>query len=252
MNNLTQSVGNETMSKLVSDSEAKNEQGMFSSPFASASSSVRMNVDNEQQNETRRKLSNAITNTVANNVKTEDIKNCFLNVAQSTSQKVGNVRVLGDNNHFQLNMSSKQLSKSFASCQQLSEQTSSITNSLAAQLGLTVKDDTKNVTKTTSVAKSSASTKTTGLEGVISAIGDGIMGMLGPIIMGIVMIGVVIALLAFLMKKKGGGIKKNKDGSLDFSFGDLGTINSNDFKSKDKGKGKGKGTGKAKSRPKRK
>ncbi len=252
MNNLTQSIDNEAMNKMVSESEAKNQQGMFSNPFASSSSSINLDVNNEQRNETSRKLANLISNSVTNNVKIQDIKDCFLKSATAINQQVGNVRVLGDNNKFELNMSSKQISSSFATCQQLTEQTSSIINSLVADLGLTIVDDTKNVMKTDTSAKATASSKTTGVEGVISAFGEGLMSMLGPIVSGLIMMAVAIGLLVFLMKKKGGGIKRKKDGSFDVSFGKAGSFNTKELKSKDKDKGKEKSKSKDKAKSKSK
>jgi len=187
MDNLAQSVSTDAMTKLVNAASSSNQQGMFANPFTQSSSKVNVDVSNLQKTETNRKLSNLISNTVANNVKVDDVKQCFLKVAQAINNKVGNINIVGSENTFAFSISSKQVSKGFATCQQLTQQTSTITNALATQLGLTIVDDTKTKVKSESESTTKAVAVSTGLEGVVSAVGGVLgnllgLGVIGPLI----------------------------------------------------------------------
>lgn len=208
MNNLNQSVSADIMNKVVAAADSKMEQGMFSNPFAAASSKVNVDVTNFQQTETNRKLSNLISNSVENNVKTEDIKTCFTDTAQGISNKVGNIDIIGQENVLELNLSSKQISKSFSTCQQLTQQTSAVTNTIATQLGLAIVDDTKTKTSTETESIAKTSVKATGLEGVIGAIG-GLFGLaaLPAIISGCAIFCVCISCILIIFALKSGGKK---------------------------------------------
>jgi hypothetical protein len=179
MNNLTQSVSNEAVTKLMQEAEAKNELGAGAPPWGSASSDINVNVETTNITETSRKLSNLISNSVANNVSNEDIKECFMKTAAAISNKVGNINIIGEGNELEFNMTSKQVSESFATCQQLTEQTSAVTNSIATALGLAVVDDTKTKTSTESTSKASASNVVKGLDSVIAAWGQAWSGIIG-------------------------------------------------------------------------
>lgn len=217
MNNLSQSVGNDAVAKLMQEAEAKNEVGAAAPPWGSASSDVNVNVETTNINETSRKLSNLISNSVANNVKNEDIKECFLKTAAAISNKVGNIDVIGEENEFELNMSSKQVSKSFATCQQLTQQTATVTNAIATALGLTVVDDTKNKASTESESKATSSNVVKGLDSVIGALGNllglGMLGALAPILIPISSISSCICcLIIIIFLVKMGGSKKSNSG----------------------------------------
>jgi hypothetical protein len=179
MNNLTQSVSNEAVTKLMQEAEAKNELGAGAPPWGSASSDINVNVETTNISDTSRKLSNLISNSVANNVSNEDIKDCFMKTAAAISNKVGNINIIGEGNELEFNMTSKQISESFATCQQLTEQTSAVTNSIATALGLSVVDDTKTKTSTESTSKASASNVVKGIDSVIAAYGEAIAGVIG-------------------------------------------------------------------------
>lgn len=179
MNNLTQSVSNEAVTKLMQEAEAKNELGAGAPPWGSASSDINVNVETTNISDTSRKLSNLISNSVANNVSNEDIKECFMKTAAAISNKVGNINIIGEGNELEFNMTSKQISESLATCQQLTEQTSAVTNSIATALGLAVVDDTKTKTSTESTSKASASNVVKGVDAVIAAYGAAIAGVIG-------------------------------------------------------------------------
>lgn len=171
MNNLLQSVSADVLNKAVGDSEASLKSGYLANPFAESNSKVNINVSTENLTETNRKISNLISNKVANNVKTEDIKNCFMTLAQNAEKNVGNIVVL-DGAQVNLNLSSKQVARGFSTCKQLTEQTSAVTNEIATALGLTVYDDTKTKTTTETESISTSKVEASGVEGVVSAFGS--------------------------------------------------------------------------------
>jgi len=172
MTNLTQSVSADVLNKMVAAGEAKNEQGFGANPFASASSTVNMNLSNTNITDTNRKLSNLISNSVESNVKNEDIKKCFLEMAAAINNKVGDIMAIGENNEIELQLTSKQTAKAFANCKQLTEQTSAVTTSLAVSCGLTIVDDSKTKTSNDTQAESKASAKTAGLNDLVDSVGN--------------------------------------------------------------------------------
>jgi hypothetical protein len=203
MNNLNQSVSADIMNKIVSAADASMEQGVFANPFASGSSEVNVNLSNIQITDTNRKLSNLIKNSVANNVKTQDIKSCFLSVSQGISNQIGDVEIVGQENSLELYISSKQLSKSFANCSQLTQQTSAVINAIASQLGLKVIDDTKTKTSTESESTASTKVKATGLDGLL----DSLLALLSvPFIIGacaILCLCICCIIILFIFKSSG-------------------------------------------------
>ncbi len=216
MDNLTQKVSNNTLTKLIATSEAKNEQGMFANPFASSSSDVYVESTNIQENETNRKLANLISNRVANGVNVTSIQNCFTEVAIATTKKIGDIKVLGDENIVNIKLTGKQLSKSFSTCQQLVQQTSSVTNQILTDLGLSITDSTVNTISTESESTAVASVKTTGLEGVVGALA-GLLGLafLPSIISSSLIVGIIgFVLMAGGGKKGGKGLGKGKGKGL--------------------------------------
>lgn len=230
MNNLTQTVSTDVMNKMVNEASSKLESGFLANPFAKASTKVTTNLKNIQINETNRKLSNLISNTVENNVKTEDIKKCFLETTMAINDRIGNIDLIGQDSEIILSFRSKQVSKSFASCKQLTEQTSEITNALATSLGLTIVDDTKTKTSTDVESKAKSEVKAVGLEGVIAAIFNPyIFSIVGSIIL---ILGGIVAVYFIFIKGGGGGGDGNDDSddsddsdvkipSLNTSFGGI-------------------------------
>jgi hypothetical protein len=93
MQQMTQSVDQSALSKLITTSEAKNEQGFGANPFASSNAEVNVNTENKQLTETNRKLSNLISNKVANNIKATDIKACFIKTTQTKINEYGNLNL---------------------------------------------------------------------------------------------------------------------------------------------------------------
>jgi hypothetical protein len=170
MQTFSESIDSSTISKLINESEQKNIQGLFANPFASSSSSVNVDVSNIQENSTNRKLANVISNKVASNVNTKSVQECFARNIQSVNTNIRDLTMIGTNSKFELSVSTKQLAKTLATCKQLTEQTSATTTALMLDLGVTVVDDTKITTKTDSEAKSTAMSKTTGLDGVLSSL----------------------------------------------------------------------------------
>ncbi len=226
MQQMTQSVDQSALSKLITTSEAKNEQGFGANPFASSNSEVNVNAENKQLTETNRKLSNLISNKVANNVKADSVKNCFTKTVQTKVNKYGNIKLIGKSNQFKIKISTVQIGESLANCQQLTQQTSAITNDIAAALGVKIVDDKKISTKTESTAKSSATVKTTGIEGIFDAFGSAFNNLLGIFLSASGMMFIMIIVLAVVMKKKG-IVKKNEDGTTSLGFKGIGVFDAN-------------------------
>ena len=232
MQQLTQKVDNSTIAKLVTSSEAKNVQGFGANPFASSNSKVKVNTENTTINETNRKLSNLISNSVANNVDATNISDCFIKNTQSQINKIGNVKLLGEGNVLNLKLSSNQLAKSFATCKQLNDQTSKITNQIATALGLKIVDDIKNTTKTDSKAISSATVKTTGVEGIFDAVSGAFNNLFGMIASVSSIIFIMIIVLAVVMKKKGSVKKDPETGKWSVGIDGVGEVNNLKFSKK--------------------
>jgi hypothetical protein len=227
MNNLSQTVDTQTVAKLMQEAEAKNTTGAFAPPWGSASSEVNVNVETTNINDTKRKLSNLVSNSVANNVSNDDIKECFAAIAFTASNEVGKIDIFGEENEFELSMSSKQISKSFATCQQLTQQTSAVTTAITTALGLTIIDDTKIKNETESESKATAVNVVKGVDSIIDSLGNllglGFLGALAPILIPISSISSCICcliIIIFLIRM--GGSKKSNSGEQSSSTSNSG------------------------------
>ena len=213
LQNMQQAISNDQMANLVNNAEASLKAGAggsFLNPFANSSSEINMNLSNTQINETTRKLSNVISNTVANNVEATDIKNCFAKSIQLQSNKVGNLKIIGEENELNLTMSTKQVGQSLATCQQLTEQTSKCTSALATTLGFTIVDDTKNKIETEATTKTKAETSVAGFDAIIGAIFSGLQGIVGvyvAAIAGVIICCCCLCALIFIVPRLGGSNK---------------------------------------------
>ena len=177
MQNLQQSISNDAMAKVVSSAEASMKAGAgggLLNPFSSSNSSINMKLSNTQINDTSRKLSNYISNTVANTVKSDSIKDCFSQNIQNQKTKVGNIKLIGSESDINLNFSTKQTGQSLATCQQLTQQTSSVISQMVADFGLKIVDDTKNKITNEATSKAKAETSVAGFDAIIGAIFSGL------------------------------------------------------------------------------
>jgi len=216
MNDLTQSIDTQALNKLVSEANAKLETGFLANPFASASSSINLDLKNIQEFETRRELENVIVNTVENNINIESIKECIDEIALSVLEQGGNIIAI-DGGVSRVSLKSSQVAKSLFNCQQLNEQTSTITNQLMANLGLRIVDDTKVKIETEVESKAKAEVKAVGLEGVIAA-------LLNPLILSIISVILLVivggvAFYYFFMKGGEDGEDKSLKGFGNFVAG---------------------------------
>lgn len=211
MQNITNSVDNDTVAKLVNEASQQNKQGLLANPFVSANSKVSVNVNNLTMNESNKKLSNLISNTVENKSNSKSISDCFIKNMQSLNTKAGNLTIIGEENQYKLKLNSSQISSTFASCKQLTEQTSAITSSIVDKLGITIVDDTKNKSKTESEAKSTAEAKSTGLEAILGPLG--LFAMLPSIISTVIssLICCSIIIIIIIMMKSGGSGSDDTD-----------------------------------------
>ena len=216
MQNLQQNVSNDQMTKMVNEAETNMKQGMAAgilNPFSSASSQVNMTLSNTQVTDTTRKLSNLISNKVANNQQVASVKDCFTKAAQQQNNRVGNVKILGDENTVNVNIQTNQVAKSFATCQQLTQQTATTTNDIATTLGLKIVDETENKTKSDSVGSSKTSLTQTGIEGIFAALSA---FLAAPLISGIaIFLCVICCIISSVMYAKFSGSKSNSNSPKD-------------------------------------
>ena len=228
LENMKQSVSNDTMTKLVNSAEASMSAGAgggILNPFSSSSSEINMKLSNTQITDTERKLTNLVSNTVANTVKATDIKDCFTKSIQLQSTKVGNIKLIGEGNEFNFNISTKQIGQTLATCQQLTEQTSQVTSQLSAALGITIVDDTKSANTTEAQNTAKAETKVAGFDAIIDSIFGGLKGVVGlyvgAIALVIICCSCIIGLIFIIPALKG----SNKDSEKE---NDTNTNNSTD------------------------
>jgi len=212
MQNLTQNVSNEQLSKMVSDADTSMKQGVgggILNPFSSASSEVNMNLSNTQITDTTRKLSNMISNKVANHQNVTAVKDCFTKTAQQQNNKVGNLKILGEGNTVNVNVTTKQYAKSFATCQQLTQQTAATTNDIATTLGLKIVDETVNKTSNDTQGSSKTALKQEGFEGIIGAIFAALFA--GPIASAAAICCLIVCCIVSIFMFKGSGSKSTDE-----------------------------------------
>ncbi len=213
MLNLVQKVDNNTLTQAVANSSAKQEIGFGANPFVSSNSEINLTAIGLIDNDTNRKLSNLVKNTVESNINISNIQKCFSDVLVQTTNTTGDVVIVGDENVQNVRLTTSQIVKAFAVCRQLVQQTSSITNKIVTTLGLEITDSTTNESETKAESTSSAYSKSTGLEGVIGALGDLLaQQFLISIISSVLSVIVVIIIVAIVFK---GGKKKDKDNKKD-------------------------------------
>jgi hypothetical protein len=159
LENLLKLIDPEILRKQISASEIKNKD-IFNSSSNSVKTLGFVNIKDYQENDTSRKLENLVVNTVSNNINIPNIQNCFLNTSLSISNKIGDIKVLGEENIINIKLSSRQISKSFATCRQLTEQTSSLVTQIVSNLGLEITDTTTNTTISDVTIKESSQTIT--------------------------------------------------------------------------------------------
>lgn len=225
MQNLQQNVSNDQITKMVNEAETNMKQGMAAgllNPFSSASSEVNMTLSNTQVTDTTRKLSNLISNKVANNQQVASVKDCFTKAAQQQNNRVGNVKILGDENTINVNIKTDQIAKSFATCQQLTQQTSSTTTDIATTLGLKIVDETENKMKSDSEGSATTKLKQTGIEGIFAALSA---FFAAPLISGIAIFCLVICCIisSVFIAKTSGKSSNNQPQPADNTGGTGGT-----------------------------
>ncbi len=159
LENLVKLIDPEILRKQISASEIKN-KNIFNSNSDSVKTLRFVDIKDYQENDTNRKLENLVVNTVTNNINIPNIQNCFLNTSLSISNKIGDIKVLGEENIINIKLSSRQISKSFLTCRQLTEQTSSLVTQIVSDLGLEITDTTTNTTISDVTIKESSQTIT--------------------------------------------------------------------------------------------
>jgi len=153
MENIINIIDTQNINKLVNEANAKIDTGFLENPFDNLNADIILDLKNIQEFETKRKLANVISNTVSNNINVKDIKICGTELFMYISETGKNIISL-DGGSSNVYLTSKQIANSILNCKQLTQQTSTITNSLALTLDLNIIDDQKIKTIVDSESKS--------------------------------------------------------------------------------------------------
>jgi hypothetical protein len=212
---LTKNIGQDAMTKLVSDAESKAKQGMGGIGFSSSNSKINTNVTNTNLAYTNVKLENLVKNTVQNKTENKNIQECGTKISQNLSKKIGNIIAL-EGAKVEVQFTNKQVIESIAKCQQLNSQVSDITSSIANSLGFTVTEETKQKTDTASEAKSKSTAETEGVGGMLGALFAALMGPYALSAIGICccIISVIVVIIV-IMKMGGSSNTENQETSQD-------------------------------------
>jgi hypothetical protein len=194
INNVSSSINNEQMAKLVSGAESSQSVAGLSLAGGNESSSNAYNEMNSlTQNETARKFSNIITNVVNQTAQSENLKSCVTSDFKNASINIGEISATGGGNITNVGLTINQASSVISKCMFETEMVSNVSNSIAQTLGLTIKDETTN--KQTSEGTATASAKQT-----ITGLFD--MGSILILVIIIVVIVIAVVLYFQFMKKR--------------------------------------------------
>ena len=207
---LTKNIGQDAMTKLVSDSESKAKQGFGGIGMSESNSKINTNVTNTNLNYTNVKLENLVKNTVQNKTENKNIQECGTKISQNLSKEIGDIVAL-DGGKIEVQFTNKQVIESIATCQQLNSQVSDITSSIANSLGFTVTEETKQKTSTESEGKSKSTAETEGIGGMLGSLLAALMGPYALSSIGICCCIISVIVVIIIIMKMGGG-SSNQDG----------------------------------------
>ena len=175
INNVSSSINNEQMAKLVSGAESNQSvAGLALTGGNSSSAKVLNKMDTETINETKRKFTNIVSNVITQKAQTEnakaciagDLKNASIDISKITAKNGGTISNVG----LTINQASNVISK----CMFETQMVSKVTTAIAQTMGLTVKDETTNKQTSEGTATSSSKQTITGLFDFSSMMGSAI------------------------------------------------------------------------------
>jgi hypothetical protein len=160
VNNVSQSINNEQMAKLVSSAESNQSvAGLALTGGNSSASKVYNKMDSLTQNETSRKFTNIVSNVINQKAQTENVKQCIANDFKNASINIGRISATNGGTVSNVALTINQASKVVSKCIFETQMTSKVTTAIAQAIGLTVKDETTN--KQTSEGQATATSKQT-------------------------------------------------------------------------------------------
>jgi hypothetical protein len=198
INNVSSSITNDQMTKLVSAAESKQSvAGLALTGGNSTSSKVNTKMNTESINETKRKFINIVTNVIEQKAETENVKKCISSDIQNAIIRVRKGIVATDGGTVtDINITIKQASDMIAKCIFETQMTAKVTTAIAQAVGMTIVDETKNIQRSEGEATAKSSQTITGIFDLGS-------------ILALVVIAIILSIVAYVfMKAKGGGKSK--------------------------------------------
>jgi hypothetical protein len=164
INNVSQSINNEQMAKLVSNSEAEQKvSGLSFTGGNETESNVYNRMNSLNLNETSRKFTNIVTNVINQKAQTENVKQCIATDFKNASIDIGKISATDGGTVSNVGLTINQASKVISKCIFETQMTSKVTNAIAQAVGLTVKDENTNKQSGEGDATSVAKQTITGL-----------------------------------------------------------------------------------------
>lgn len=189
INNVSSSINNEQMAKLVSSAESNQSvAGLALTGGNESSAKVFNQMNSLSLNETSRKFTNIVTNVINQTAISENVKSCIASDFKNASININEISATGGGTISGIGLTINQTSNIINKCLFDTKMTAKVSNAIAQTFGLTVKDETTN--KQTSEGTASATSKQT-----ITGLFD-----LGSII-GLVVCVVLCSIILFIIKK---------------------------------------------------
>jgi hypothetical protein len=197
INNISNSVTNEQMTKLISLSEStQSVAGLALTGGNSTSSNVNTRMNTESITETKRKFINIVTNVIEQKAETENVKKCISSDIQNATVNINEIIAADGATVSNINITIDQVSNIISKCLFETQMTANITTELAQVFGMTIGDETQTKQKSESEATAKSDQTITGIFD------------LGSIIV-LVVIAIICSIVAYIyMKAKGEGKSK--------------------------------------------
>jgi hypothetical protein len=209
------SMNNNTFNSLISQASSNMQKGFLSLPGGSSSSNVNTEQNTNISTNQTTNLKNIVKSLIETNASTNAIKNCFANVLQNQTTNFAGIYA---SQYATVDITNKtnQIAQTFATCQQMTQQTNNITTKLASIMGIKVQQSTTDTVKnkSTATAKSTLIKKGLGdfIDGIINTLGNFFKGTLGMIILGVILIA-CLGLSGYSVYAKMKSSNKNKQSS---------------------------------------
>lgn len=184
VNNVSSSINNEQMAKLVSSAESNQSvAGLALTGGNSSTAKVLNKMKNETINETSRKFTNLVSNVINQKAQTENIKACITGDLKNASIDISKITANNGGTISNVGLTINQASHVISKCMFETQMVSKVTTAIAQSTGLTIKDETTNKQSSEGTATSSSTQKITGLFDFMS-----IMGLVVCVVLSIIVV----------------------------------------------------------------